>query len=239
MKLSLCIGHRGIASRAPENTLLGLRAAVEKGFSWVEVDVRPARDGVAVLSHDESLLRCGKADVLVSQTDSAVLSTIAVGAGFGGELAQQTVPTLLSALQMAAELNLGVVIEIKSELGMGVQSATAAVAALSQAPSSVCVLFSSFSQVAVNEALLQAPHIPRAFTCEKLPDDWRTLAARIQPSHFHCDTDFLTPQDVTAVKEAGLGVYAYTVNDAARAEALFDMGVDGVFTDKVLNISKK
>ena len=33
------------------------------------------------------------------------------------------------------------------------------------------------------------------------------------------------------MKATGLPLLAYTVNDPARARALFEMGVDGVFSD--------
>ena len=47
-KLARVIGHRGLAEVAPENTLAGLRAARAAGLTFVEVDILPTADGVAV-----------------------------------------------------------------------------------------------------------------------------------------------------------------------------------------------
>ncbi|MBJ6718660.1 glycerophosphoryl diester phosphodiesterase, partial [Campylobacter jejuni] len=33
------IAHRGLSSRAPENTMSAFRAAVEAGIKWIETDV--------------------------------------------------------------------------------------------------------------------------------------------------------------------------------------------------------
>lgn len=46
------IGHRGARGLAPENTVEGLKKALEHHVDAVEVDVRITADGVAVLLHD-------------------------------------------------------------------------------------------------------------------------------------------------------------------------------------------
>lgn len=51
------IAHRGLAATWPENTIVGLKAAVDAGAKYIEFDVQMSADGVPVLSHDESLLR--------------------------------------------------------------------------------------------------------------------------------------------------------------------------------------
>jgi glycerophosphoryl diester phosphodiesterase len=54
----LIIGHRGFASRFPDNSLAGIRAAIAAGADGVEVDVRPCADGDWVCHHD--LRRLGR-----------------------------------------------------------------------------------------------------------------------------------------------------------------------------------
>ncbi|KAI1113925.1 PLC-like phosphodiesterase [Nemania sp. NC0429] len=52
------IGHRGFKGAAPENTMAAFRAATETGVDAVETDLHLTRDGVIVLCHDETLERC-------------------------------------------------------------------------------------------------------------------------------------------------------------------------------------
>ena len=52
------IAHRGARSLAPENTLAAAKAARHLGAHAWETDVQITRDGVPVLFHDKTLLRC-------------------------------------------------------------------------------------------------------------------------------------------------------------------------------------
>ena len=52
----LCIGHRGAAALAPENTLRSFRAALEVGVDLVEFDVLDLDSGELVVAHSNDLL---------------------------------------------------------------------------------------------------------------------------------------------------------------------------------------
>ncbi|KAF2973364.1 hypothetical protein GQX73_g234 [Xylaria multiplex] len=52
------IGHRGFKAAAPENTMAAFKAATEAGVDALETDLHLTRDGVVVLCHDETLQRC-------------------------------------------------------------------------------------------------------------------------------------------------------------------------------------
>lgn len=53
----LVVGHRGLPSREPANTLASLEAARTAGADLIEVDVRATRDGTLVLHHDPTIQR--------------------------------------------------------------------------------------------------------------------------------------------------------------------------------------
>jgi len=54
------VAHRGYPHRYPENTLVGIEAALKLGASWIEVDVQLSGDREPVLFHDRDLQRiCG------------------------------------------------------------------------------------------------------------------------------------------------------------------------------------
>lgn len=60
MVIPQLIAHRGYPQHYPENTLIGLEAAVAAGARFIEVDVQISRDRVPVLFHDRDLKRlCG------------------------------------------------------------------------------------------------------------------------------------------------------------------------------------
>jgi glycerophosphoryl diester phosphodiesterase len=49
--------HRGLTTRAPDNSLSAIAAALDAGFPAVEIDVRDTSDGVLVLMHDPTVDR--------------------------------------------------------------------------------------------------------------------------------------------------------------------------------------
>ena len=55
--MPLIIAHRGASKHAPENTFAAFRRAIDAGADGIELDVRLAKDGVAVVFHDSSLKR--------------------------------------------------------------------------------------------------------------------------------------------------------------------------------------
>ncbi|MDQ1363614.1 MAG: glycerophosphoryl diester phosphodiesterase, partial [Pseudomonadota bacterium] len=60
MAIPNLVAHRGYMERYPENTLVGLEAALQCGAGYIEFDVQCAADGTLVVIHDTELTRtCG------------------------------------------------------------------------------------------------------------------------------------------------------------------------------------
>ncbi|MHA2021180.1 MAG: glycerophosphodiester phosphodiesterase family protein, partial [Candidatus Thorarchaeota archaeon] len=51
------MGHRGDPNKAPENTMLALKVALEGGVDFLESDIRLTSDNELVLFHDDDLRR--------------------------------------------------------------------------------------------------------------------------------------------------------------------------------------
>jgi len=93
------------------------------------------------------------------------------------------------------------------------------------------ILYSSFSTHALKTAMQLQPDTPRALIVCAIPEDWREQLAAYQCSNFHFAAPLANPQALKAMREEGYGLYSFTVNDAAEAAALYQLGVDGVFSD--------
>ena len=60
MAIPQLVAHRGYTLHYPENTLLGIEAAIRAGARYVEVDIQLSADQVPILLHDKTLQRvCG------------------------------------------------------------------------------------------------------------------------------------------------------------------------------------
>ncbi len=102
----LTIAHRGVWSAAPENSLTSIRAAVELGVEFVELDTQATADGQLVLMHDSTLDRTTSGKGVVGTSSFAAVRDARLRAGAGGETATLTderVPTLEEALEEARE----------------------------------------------------------------------------------------------------------------------------------------
>ncbi len=72
--------------------------------------------------------------------------------------------------------------------------------------------------------------LPRGFLFERLPSDWKKLAAELGRAAIHPNRA-LTREEVAAVKAAGYPMLVWTVNEPARARELVAWGVDSIITD--------
>lgn len=76
------VGHRGNAARAPENTIVSFRQAVELGVDALELDVHVSSDGHVVVIHDSTLDRTTDGSGRVERLTLAEIQRVDAGARF-------------------------------------------------------------------------------------------------------------------------------------------------------------
>ncbi len=228
------IGHRGAAADAPENTLGSLAHAAGQGLTWVEFDVRLARDDVPVLLHDRSLARTTGVDRLIDDVRSGELAAIDAGSWLDPFWSSERVPTLVQAVDACIVLGLVPNVEIKAERGANATLVRAVTAILrTRWPAGRPLpLLSSFSVAALYHARLAGYRWPLAMvTGGRMPRLWSWHAAVLGCASIHVDAPLATPELIARVHRAGRKVVVYTVNSQAAAEALWEAGVDSVISD--------
>lgn len=235
------VAHRGGGKLAPENTLAAMRCGLAHGFHAVEFDVMLSRDGVPVLMHDQDLGRTVKGAGRISDFSVQELTTMDAGAWFAPEFAGERVPLYRDVLDFCKSNGIWMNVEIKPvegferETGLVVGELTRRMFAEEIAAGDVSrlPLFSSFSFDAVIAAKTTAPDIPRGFLVEEIPADWRERLQMLGAVALHTDQKKLTQPLAQAVKQAGYGLFCYTVNDIQRARDILSWGVDGFCTDRI------
>lgn len=227
------IAHRGASSYAPENTLAAFALAAEQGAAAVECDAKLTRDGAVILMHDDKLDRTSSGRGAVRRFDLKAIRALDAGRWFDARFAGERVPTLAEALAQWAALDLLPQIEIKPCPGRAAETGTAVARETARLwPKRLPrPLLSSFAMKSLEAARDAAPSLPRAWLTERLPLDWKRRAERLGCVALHCNQKYLTEAKARRVKDAGLALRCYTVNDPDRAKRLFAWGVDAVFTD--------
>ncbi|CAI08682.1 glycerophosphodiester phosphodiesterase [Aromatoleum aromaticum] len=231
--LARVLAHRCGGLLAPENTLAGLAAAAEAGCGGVEFDVMLSGSGSPVLIHDETLERTTDGHGHVALTRDENLRALDAGTWFDARFAGERVPTLEEAAARCISLGLSVNLEIKPAAGQDEETARVVACRADHlwAGAAVAPLLSSFSELALEVAAQLAPHLPRGLLVDRVPPDWLQRCRRVGAAALHADARYLDRPTVIEAREAGLWVATYTVNDPARAQTLFDWGVDCVITD--------
>ena len=113
---TLNIGHRGIPSAAPENTLEGAIYAYEQGANVIEIDIYLSSDGQIVIMHDSTTTRTCNSGVNVESTTLANLKKLYVNKGYENNAKYKScrIPTLKEFLEYFKGKDCQLFIEIKS-----------------------------------------------------------------------------------------------------------------------------
>ncbi|WP_166245096.1 glycerophosphodiester phosphodiesterase [Paenibacillus turpanensis] len=90
------LAHRGYPLQQPENTMAGFQAALELGFTHLELDVQLTRDGVPVVIHDPTVNRTTNGQGEVRSFTLEEFRTLDAGKG-------ERVPTLEEVLRFAKD----------------------------------------------------------------------------------------------------------------------------------------
>ena len=230
------IAHAACKGHAPENTLAGLRAALELGADGMEVDVHATADGVPVLMHDSTVDRTTDGQGEVSGMTLAQVKELDAGArqadapsGFEGRFAGERVPTLAEALELTRGRAL-MVLEVKQ---LGIEEQVLRVVRDLDAVND-CAVHSFLPQVVARYRALE-PSLPAALLTNAMDvTDWASLFAFALSLNAQGVSVFYPRADADVVRQAHLrklSFYTWTVNEVEDMRRLREYGVDAITTD--------
>jgi glycerophosphoryl diester phosphodiesterase len=228
----LIVGHRGASYDAPENTLPALRLAWEQGADAVEFDVRLTRDGEVVLLHDESTRRTAGLDALLHELDLDQVRRLDAGSWKGQEWAGEGIPTLEVALETVPP-GREVFVEIKSgldtvpsicEVLRGFDAGRVSVVGFS-----LDVMKAAAAALPECDCYWNVDLASCAWTVGAVTEEVRRAGLRgLGPGWTsHLDESF-----VAGVKEAGLRLFVWTVDDPEVARCMRGWGLDALVTNR-------
>ena len=231
MRRPLVISHAACGGHAPENTIAGIRAALDFGVDAIEVDVRASADGVPVLMHDPTVDRTTNGSGGVAELSLNQLRALDVG--------REPVPTLVEVLNYTAGQAL-LVIEIKQP---GIEEQIATVVRDCDAMDEAMVW--SFVPQALESMRRLEPRLPGSLLVgtEMLPR-WPVMRELALRCGLQGVSVFFAGIDERLAREcqrSGLALYAWTVDGKKDIARLIDLGIEGIctnFPDKALALLK-
>lgn len=211
-----------------ENTLVAFREAVDQGYRYLETDVRATADGRLVVFHDAQLERVTDARGVLGALPWSRIAGVRVGG-------REPIPLLSDLLEEfpTARFN----IDAKADAAVGPLADTIR---RCNAGNRVCVV--SFSHRRL-EALRSATgpavawalgprHTFRLYRSSVGGRAFPTSAVAVQVPVSYRRVQIVTPRFLRTAHDAGLEVHVWTIDDPAEMHSLFDLGVDGVMTDR-------
>ncbi|MEO6197516.1 MAG: glycerophosphodiester phosphodiesterase family protein [Dehalococcoidia bacterium] len=224
----LVISHAACGGHAPENTLAGIRKAIELGADAIEIDVQASADGVPVLMHDLTVDRTTNGTGAVAQLTLAELRALDAGG--------EPVPTLAEVLDLTKGKVL-LVMEIKQA---GIEEHIVRVVRDAGARNDVMAW--SFLPPALAGMRQADPGIAGALlVAGPSLTQWpkmRHIALKtgLQGVSVYCDG--LTPVIAEDCRRSGLALYSWTADSRSQIQTLIDLDVDGIcsnFPDRVIS----
>lgn len=229
--------HRGGATYAPnigrENTEHAFDEAVELGYRYLETDVHASADGVLFAFHDARLDRVSGHSGRIEELTAAEIAEVRIGgvdpvprladllerfpdarfnidakaANAVGPLAEEIRRHVAEGRVCVASFGAGRLSRLRRLLGPGVASSVSAVGV---------ALYAFLPWL--------ARRLPIPGHALQMPEHQRIFGLRVR---------VLRPSVVSAAHGSGKQVHIWTVDDPESMNRLIDLGVDGIFTDRI------
>ena len=235
--------HRGESYLAPENTMSSFELAWKSGDTIVETDIHLTKDGQVVICHDADTFRTSGNQTKLVIKDSTLeeIKKVDVGAWKGPEFSGQVCPTL-KELYDAMPAGTACYTEIKS----GIDVVPAFLQALKESkkgPQQVVVIsFHADALAASKKALPAYQHYLLAnhkkdkqgnYLPKPNVDDWIATAKKIGADGLDLQaTELLDRAACSKIKNAGLELHVWTIDDPAMARKYLDWGAQSITTNR-------
>jgi len=231
--LPLAFAHRGgsmTQSHEFENTMSAFQQAYDLGYRYIETDVNATSDGILVAFHDATLHRTTGDDGTISELPYEEVAKARIGG-------TEPIARLDEVLTSFPDVRFN--IDAKSPASVPL---LAAAIHAHRAWDRVCVAsFSTLSLRRVRELL--TPRVATSFSpvgCATLRFLPASAARRFLrngvvaqvPVRNH-GVEVPTPGFIERARELGKHVHVWTIDEADEIARLLELGVDGIFTDRI------
>lgn len=231
------VAHRGASGEAPENTMASARLGWEKNADAVECDVHKSLDGRVIVMHDATTSRTTGVARKIAETSSADLRQLDASYSGKGGAKNEKIPFLE---ELVATLTPGKRLFVEIKCGPEVLDAVRDIVAEPAKNGQIVII--GFELATMAKAKEMMPGIPvmwlRSTEKDKQTGKYKTYSPDVirQAVENHLDGLDLAGSGLDAdfakkVREAGLQLHVWTIDDPQLAMSLADLGVDSITTN--------
>ena len=223
----LMVEHRGLSGIETENTQCAFVAAGNRSYYGIETDVHATKDGKYVISHDENLKRIFGADVNICDCTYEQLRKIRINTD-GDTVEYTVVPSLKECLEVCKKYDKICVLELK--VNFEEAQLKDIIAEVENAKMSDKIVYISFHAEALKKMRALLPNAILQFLTGEINDDTINYMVEYKLD-LDCYYPSLNEENVKILKQKGIKINCWTVNDKTDAEKLVDLGVDFITTN--------
>ncbi len=239
------LSHRGMPLEFPENTMISFKNAIEFGVDVIETDTHLTKDNQFIICHDAEISRISNGTGLIAnytvdelkQFDAGYNFTLDWGTTFPFRGKDITFMTVEEALNTFPNQKFN--IDLKDNNPDQVQywaelikkyNAEDRVLTASQFIKNLIEVRKIFPNMATS---FSAGEVFKFYIANKFgrlkSKKWQAdafqIPIRLGPFHL------ITPKFIKNAHKFGYKIHIWTINEQKQMKALFDMGIDAIFTD--------
>jgi glycerophosphoryl diester phosphodiesterase len=226
--------HRGSSAYAPENTLIAFNLAIHQECDGIELDVMLSGDKNLVVIHDNDLSRTTGFKGNVSKLPLSVLKELDAGSFFDIEYQNEKIPLLEEVLELFGARTF-INIELKNYESIFDNLPELVGGLVKKFNLKNSILFSSFNPVALLKIKRQLPESPIGLlSFPGKSGAWsrgKLAEVLIRYDAIHPEKGDATRLLIDRAHARSKRVHTYTANEPGDLSRLFDLNVDGIFTD--------
>lgn len=232
----MVVAHRGASGHMPENTLASFELAVEMRADMMELDVHPCRDGTLVVMHDETVDRTTDGSGRISEMSLEEVRRLDAAAKSKLGRREQ-VPTFGEVLErFSKRIPLAVEVKHGSSVYSGVEKTV--VQELRKHGAEDRVELISFDLDCLRNLKKEDPSLKTGFIFIGNMASFSDLL-KGQVDALHGRWNFVSKEQVTHAKRAGLPTFVWTVDTSSDIRDAVRLGADGIvsnFPERVLGV---
>lgn len=219
----LVIGHRGAMGHETENTIASVQKALDLGVDMIEIDIFKVKSGEIVVFHDETLDRLANASGKIEEYNYFDLKPVILDGNHEIPMLQEVLKLIDNKVALNIELKgkntterLNFILDYYvNEKGWSMDN----------------FIISSFDWDELRAMRTKNENIKIAVLTEKDPLEAITVAKELKAVAINPHYKNLTGENVEAIKNEGLKIYTWTVNEPDDIQAMKRFGVDGIITN--------
>ena len=235
----MVIAHRGGSKLAPENTLSAFKNALKLGVDMVDIDVHLSKDGELIVMHDFSIEKTTDGVGEIKNLTLEELKKADAGSWFDSRFTNERIPTLGETLALINSDKI-LFIEVKGGNSVYPGIEEKVVDEIKKYKALKWVIVKSFDLNSILRIKKLYPELSTFYLSgNNFEKDYISIqnnsseAKEIKRNFDGIAMHFskLDAEKVETIKNYGLKVFTYTVNEKNDLQKVISLKVDGIVTD--------